>query len=94
MTKTEKELLSYVGDEVRVAIVKDGWSLKHFGPSMVIGGILETKKLDQEEDGVLHHFRVLVAKDIYAYFTPKEVVLINPLATKTNITLSIPVESE
>lgn len=89
LQEIDHELQGLVGDMVRVAVVPDGWSLNHFGPAVVITGELESKKAE-----VLHAYRVLLDKNTYSYFTPKQVVLINTLSSITNITLSIPVEDQ
>jgi len=84
LDKNKLETLEdWIGKDVRVCIVEDGFSRNHFGPQIALRGILE------ENDG---HYRVLVNDDIFTYFTPENVVLCNPLASVPTITLRIDVQ--
>ncbi len=85
-TKSQ-ELRKLVGQEVRVAITRDGYSRNHYDAQIAIMGTLEAHP---EDDA----FRVIVDNDTFAYFEPSDVVLVNLLASKPTIMLTIPVQPE
>jgi hypothetical protein len=86
----EATMAELVGRRVRVAIVPDGVTRNTFGPQMAVAGTLETRS---GENG-LPHYRVLCDDDNFAYFTLRNIVLANTLASVPTITLDIPVYTE
>lgn len=89
LSKEDEALLeSWIGEFVRVAITHDGFSRDHFGPQISVAGTLERHKDSKTS------YRVVADDDCFTYFTPAQVVLVNPLCSVPTIMLSIPVTEE
>lgn len=86
LQEIQADLDTYIGKRVRVAITEDGYSRNHFGPQIAVAGKLEKRGEDK--------YRVACDDDNFSYFTPREVVLVNPLASVPTIMLKIDVDTE
>lgn len=78
---------AHVGQVVRLAIVEDGATTNHYRPQMAMSGKLEKHPIQEA-------YRVVVKDDIFTYFGPENVVLVNTLISPTLITLKIDVKPE
>jgi glutamine synthetase type III len=83
--ETTQELRKLVGQNVRVAITRDGYSRNHYDAQIAIQGTLEAHTEAEA-------YRVIVNNDIFAYFEPSDVVLVNLMASYPTIMLTIPVK--
>lgn len=84
------QLDKLIGETVRVVIVPDGMNRNNFGPQIAIAGKLE--KLGAERARGKDCYRVLVSDEIFSYFSPEIVVIVNLLTKLPTIALDIKVD--
>ena len=86
-TMQDKELMELVNTKVVVYLTEDGVTRNHFEAQISVHGKLEAMEL---EDG--NKYRVVMSDQAYCYFTARNVVLINTLASVPSISIKIEVQ--